>query len=254
MMLSDVLFRIKHCVFVLLGLCGSISFALLQYFAFAKRQMTMVTNKICIADFIALLGNGSFVNILLIPLCVFIILTLSEHNCSNFNYYLRNKSRTNIILKRFAKIFIFTAVTGVLILLVSVIISGIFAPEFINWNKVNSYSYLSLKVLIDINFVEVLLCYFSKLFFSISFFSCLACTLSLVCKKTISFLIIIFISALNVFSYIRLLIDNIFNFNFGIEYYFNFSSIILTFIIFPIMTLATTLLAVKLAKRKDFLN
>ena len=226
----------------MLAFCVIIAFFLLLYFSFAKRSMIMVTNKICIADFIDLLGSGSFMNIMLIPLSAFFTTTLSEHNCSS------------LILKRFAKIFISSVAITVLVLLVSVLTAGLFTAEIINWNKYESYFYLSTKMLFDIDFVDVMLFSFAKLFFPISFFSSLACTIRLVCKKTFSFLIIVLISATNIFGYIKLIIDNTFNYHFASQSYLSFSSVVLIFIIFPLLTLITVLAAVKLAKRKDFLN
>lgn len=238
----------------MLAFCLIIAFFLLLYFSFAKRSMIMVTNKICIADFIDLLGSRSIMNIMLIPLSAFFTTTLSEHNCSSLNYYIRNRSRTSIILKRFAKIFISSVAITVLVLLISVFTAGLFTAEIINWNKYESYFYLSTKMLFDIDFVDVMLFSFAKLFFPISFFSSLACTIRLVCKKTFSFLIIVLISALDIFGYIKLIIDNTFNYHFALQSYLSFSSVVLIFIIFPLMTLITVLAAVKLAKRKDFLN
>lgn len=253
-MFCDKLFRVKKYIFIMLVFCAVIAFFLLLYFAFAKRSMIMVTNKICIADFIDLLSSGNFMNVMLIPLCVFFTTTISVHNCSNFNYYIRNKSRTNIILKRFAKIFISSVAIAILILLISVVTAGIFTAEFINWNKYESYFYLSTKVFLDINFIDVVLWSLAKLVFPIIFFSSLACTIGLVCKKTFSFLIIVLISTSNIFGYIKLIFDNACNYNFGPESYLSFSSVVLVFITFPLMTLITVLVAVKLAKRKDFLN
>lgn len=253
-MLYDSYFRIKKYTLFMLVFCGIVAFFLLLYFGFAKRTMIMVTNKISIADFIDLLGSGYFMNILLIPTCVFFTTTLSEHNCSNYNYYIRNKSRTIIFLKQFAGILINCVVTAVFVLLVSVVTAGLFTAEFINWNNYDSYFYLSRKMLLNINFINLMLCSFAKLFFPISFFSCLGSTISIACKKTFSFLIVILISSSNVFGYIKLFIENIFsNYNFSSGYYLSFSSIVLIFVLFPLLTLITLIVAVKLAKRKDFL-
>ncbi|MBQ2970994.1 MAG: hypothetical protein IJE16_00415 [Ruminococcus sp.] len=254
-MLSDRFFRMKKYILSMIVFCGIVAFFLLLYFGFTKRTMIMVTNKISIADFVDLLGSGSFMNILLIPICVFFTTTISEYNSSSFNYYIRNKSRTDIFLKRFAKILIASVAIVVFILLISVATAGLFTAEFINWNNYDSYFYLSRKMLLNIDFINLMLCSFAKLFFPITFFSCLGSTISIVCKKTISFLIIILISTSNVFGYIKLFIDNKFiNYNFSTGYYLSFSSIVLIFIIFPLMTLITLIVTVKLAKRKDLLN
>lgn len=86
-------------------------------------------------------------NIMLIPLSAIFTTTLSEHN------YIRNRSRTSIILKRFAKIFISSVAITVLVLLISVLTAGLFTAEIINWNKYESYFYLSTKILFDIDFI-----------------------------------------------------------------------------------------------------
>lgn len=254
-MFYDKFFRIKSYILYICIFCIITAFFLLLYFAFLKSSMIMVTRKICIADFINFLSNGNyFMNIMLIPSCTFFTTTLSEHNCLTFNYYIRNKSRTNIILKKIKKILFFSVIITLLILLTSIIVAGFLTAELINWNNYESYFYMSTGTLFDIDFIKVLLLSFFKLFFPISFFSSLACTIDLICKKTFSFLIIVLASASNFFGLIKFIIDGAFDYNFSEKFYMSFSSAVLVFVIFPLATLIVIFFAVRLARRKDFLN
>lgn len=253
-MLSEKFFKIKRYSLFFLVFCAILAFFMLLYFAFLKRNMIMVTNKICVADFINSLNNGNFINILIIPLSAFLVTVLSEYNCSSFNYYIRNKSRKNIILKRFYKIFIFSVVTVVLTLMTSVVVAGLFTSEFINWDKYESYYYLSRGTIIHIGFIKMMFCVFLKLFFQICFFSSLLCTICIACKKTIAFLIIILLSGTNVIGFITFIIDNMCSYSFGAESYWSFSTVVLIFVILPLMILASILASVNLVKRKDFLK
>ena len=254
-MFYDKFFRIKSYILYICLFCIITAFFLLLYFAFLKSSMIMVTRKICIADFINFLSNGNyFMNIMLIPLCTVFTTTLSEHNCLTLNYYIRNKSRTNIILKKIKKILFFSVVITLLILLISIIVAGFLTAELINWNRYESYFYMSNGILIDIDFIKVLLLSFVKLVFPISFFSLLACTISLICKKTFSFLIIVLASASNFFGFIKFIIDDYFGYNFNETGNMSFSSAVLVFVIFSLATLIVIFFAVRLARRKDFLN
>lgn len=254
-MLCNRFFRMKSYILYICAFCMITAFLILLFFAYHKTYMITVTRKICVADFIYLLNNVNyFMNIMLLPLCTAFTVTLSEHNCSTVNYYIRNKSRTSIILIRIGKILIFSGVIAVLILLVSIVAAGLLTSELINWNEYGSYFYLSVGELFDIDFINVLLLSFAKLFFSISFFSSLAFTISLKYKKTFSFLIVVLVSASDFFGFIKFIIDNTFNYNFSEISYFSFSSEVLIFVIFPLATLIAIFFAVRLAKRKDFLN
>lgn len=254
-MFYDKFFRIKSYILYICIFCIIASFFLLLYFAFLKSSMIMVTRKICIADFINFLSNGNyFMNIMLIPLCTVFITTLSEHNCLTFNYYIRNKSRTNIILKKIKKILFFSVVITMLILLTSIIVGGFLTAELINWNSNKSYFYMSTGMLLDIDFIKVLLLSFFKLLFPISFFSSLACTISLICKKTLSFFIIVLVSASNFFGLIKFIIDGAFGYNFNENVYMNSSTAVLVFVIFPLATLIVIFFAVRVERRKDFFN
>lgn len=254
-MFFDRSFRIRSYFLYIYAFCFIDAILILLYFSFLKSSMIMITRKICIADFINVLSNGNFfLNIILIPLCTVFTTVASEHNCSTINYYIRNKSRTSIILKMIKKILFFSVVATVIILLVSIVVASFLTSELINWNKQESYFYMSTGTLLDIDLIKVLLLSFFKLIFPISFFSSLAYTISLICKKTFSFLIIVLMSSSNFIGFIKFIIDGAFDYNISETSYLNFSSAVLIFVIFSLATLIVVFFAVRLARRKDFLN
>ncbi len=251
-MLSDRFLRIKGCIIYICVFCVIAAFFILLFFASFKSSMNTAAGKICLSDFIDLLASGSFMNIFIVPVCTFFITALSEHNCTTSNYYIRNKSRIHIILKRIIRIIILSVIVSALLVIISIVISGLFASEFINWDEYGSYFFIKRGILSDIDFISFLFLTFVKLLFPIIFFSSLECTLSLICKKTFSFLIVVLLSASNSFGYIKFMIDYAFN-RMNETDYFSFSSAVLIFAIFPILTLIIVLFAAKLVKRKDFI-
>lgn len=253
-MFYDKLCRIKGYILYICAFCFIFAFFVLLLFAFAKTSMTAVTPKICVADFMCLLGGGNFINLAVIPLCSVFITILADKNCTGVNYYIRNKSRTSIILKRIKKIFIFSFVLSFLALAISAAVGGLFTAEIINWTEYDSYSFVTTQVIWDISFIKVLLLTFAELVFPVIFFSCLLFTLSLACKKTFAFIIVVLVSGLNPFGFLKYFIDYTFNYNFSEVTYLSFSSVVLIFGVFPLLILLTVLAAVKLVKRKDVLN
>ncbi len=253
-MSCNIFLRIRNYFLHICAFCIVTAFFILLYFSFLKSSMITVTRNICLADFIDLLGSGTFMNLFLVPPCTVFITTLSEHNYTTYNYYIRNSSRTYIILNRIVRIIILSVIISILLVIISTAVAGLFSKSYINWNEYGSYFYLSKRILIDINFLNVFLLSIAKLLFPIIFFSSLACTISLIGKKIFSFLFVVILSASNFFAYIKLIINYILNFQKSETEYFSFSSIVLLFIIFPFLTLITVLLAIKFAKRKDFLN
>lgn len=226
---------------------------MLLYFSSLKSFMINTTSKICLADFIDRLADGSFINILLIPLCTIFVVVLSQRNAATANYYIRNKSRKHIIIKRMIRVLILSAAVSAMTVIVSIFIAGLFASRFINWNEHTSFFCLSRGTTLNIGFITVLAVTFLKLFFPALFFSVLVCTLDLVCKKVFAFLIAALLSALNVFGFVKFLIDGVFN-STETQVYLSVSSAVLLFVVFPLLSMTAAFTSVKLVGRKDFLS
>lgn len=247
---SQKVYKIKSYISYMLALFFVVGFFVLLYFGFLKKNMIMTSNNICIADFMILINNNSFVYTVIIPLCVLVINILSEHNFSNFNYYIRNNSRSGIILKRIGKVFIFSTVVSAIIIATAILDGGILSRELMNWQRTDSYFYMLNRYTFEASFMIVLIFEYIKLFFALSFYSTLFCMLSIIWNKAISLIPIVLLSGFNIL-YMIIAFFNRHNDSVFTEY-MDTVSIILTFAVYPLLTAVVIWFAVKLVKRKDF--
>lgn len=239
---------------VYIGLfCILYAFSALLFFSFFKRSMMMYSGEICLADYINLLGGGSFVNLLLIPLSMVFIITSSEKNHTTLNYYIRNKKRASIFLKQLFRIITLSIVLSILIVILSIFVAGLLTAKIINWNQYNSLFYMSNGVLLNIGITDVVFITVLKLFFPIVFFSVFSYMINLVTKKIYAFILVIFFSASNCIGYLKYRLSDLFASPNSEISYLSLSSKILMFIIFPLLTLVIVVISYKLIKRKDYL-
>lgn len=253
-MFSKIVTRTKWYLLVF-GLFSFVySFILLLYFSFLKRSFISTSINICVADFIDCLSSGVFINFLIIPVSVVIIIIASEKDHTSINYYIRNKTRSRVATKQMLRILFFTIILLILLLIISIFIAGLMAPEMINWNSVFSYSNMSIRMLFDISFINVLTITFIKLLIPMLFFSLLFYTLNFLTSKSMSFFIIVLLSISNVFGYIKYLIDSVSGEKINNISYLSNSSKILLFGFFPLLIILTCMVAYKLVRRKDYLS
>jgi len=188
-MFYDIYMKIKGFILYFCVFCVVLAFLILIYFSFIKRSMLSFSGITCLADFIDSL-NGSFFNLLLIPLSVIFIITMSEYNCTTANYYIRNKKRTVIISKMSLKMLIFSITVSSLISVISILIAALLTEHVMNWNEYGSYFYISRGVILNISFTAVFLLSIIKLLFPILFLRLLPVCLIKSQKKYILFFLL----------------------------------------------------------------
>jgi hypothetical protein len=163
------------------------------------------------------------------------------------------KSRKIIALRQFVRVLLLSITISTFWVLISSIIGGLFSSELINWNSRTSYSYLSKGLILDFSFFYIFELTFFKILLPILFFSQLECIINLVTKKVISFFIVVLLSGVNVFGYVKFYLGFICDNAINPSNYLSMTAAILLFIIFPLLITLSLYIFVKLFDRKDFI-
>ncbi len=244
---------IKRYLFPILLFAFFISFADFVYFTVIRNFMMSISSEVCVADFLEESCAGNYMNLIVIPICSAFITELSDFQKNTINYYYRMKSRKIIALRQFVRVLLLSITISTFWVLISSIIGGLFSSELINWNSRTSYSYLSKGLILDFNFFYIFELTFFKILLPILFFSQLECIINLVTKKVISFFIVVLLSGVNVFGYVKFYLGFICDNAINPSNYLSMTAAILLFIIFPLLITLSLYIFVKLFDRKDFI-
>ena len=170
------------------------------------------------------------------------------------NYYIRHEKRRAIVIKKTMRSFIIAIILVGMFMCNSVFIAGLFTDSFINWDSYFSLYYLSNGITNKIDFISVVAIVFSKYFYTIMFYLVLANAVSVLFKKWIAFLIVVFLSAMDLLSFIQMIIEKLFGrFCEHIEY-MSIDCLLTIYLMLPLLTILIVFITTKLFDRKDILN
>lgn len=241
---------IKMSIWFVIAYLVIIPFITLLMFVQSKSVMTQGIS--CMADYIATINYGYFLDMVIVPITLVLIINIVSQN-DTANFLIRQKNKSSLVLNKYINMFVLTVFISIYYVLVAVIISGLFTPVIINWSENTSYFYFSLNYTMDISFAKIIILTIIKKVFTFYLFSCIFFCLSLKLKHIFCYFIIIFLLAINTFRYITFYLTIFLNLSKIEQKYISTSYMILIFIIIPIICLLSILLSLKLIKRKDFL-
>ncbi len=228
-------------------------FLVLLFFAYIARAMIISQGIPCVGDYVDSVNNSIFINLLWTPLSVTLIMMTCEQR-HTANYLLRIHKRKAVIANQFTTSLIVAAVFSLYLAGTAFVVGGLFTPVAINWSDYSSCFYSSKSYILDISLFRVIMITALKSFLSLMLYSSIAIALSLILKKVFCFLIIFVLSFINIFKLLYQAICSLSGLTGIEEVYMNTPSKIVYFIIFPLIAALAVIIALKLIKRKDFLN
>lgn len=235
--------------FIVAGLI--IPLFLLLYFSFIKRASMGGAGIICVGDYLDVLADDKLVNLSLLPLLIILVSIISEHQ-STTNLLLKYKSRNSIMLSQQIKIIFSSAVFCLYLCGTAVIVGGLLTPILLNWEQYESRFYYYMGYTLHLNFYVVVLNLFFRFFVLLLFFSLLVMFLSLITKKFLAYFLMFLLLATNIVSNLNYAVNQVFFPQVEKTQYINTSSIIVYFVIVPIITVFLASLSFWANKRKDF--
>lgn len=252
-MFTKVLRFAKEYLLAVLVFGVGMGFVAFIYCIGLKRGLGMYGNC-CVADYMdSCFSGGTFFNLLLVPLNAVFVVSLVNKNSSTMNYYLRHSSRNAICIKNICK----NCGCGLLVTVATVlsfsVVAGLFCNSNINWSLNTSYFFQTHLFTVDISFVEFLVWSVIKLLCPVLFFSTVIYAFSLKFKMIYAFAIAVVISTMNIFGYIKFVL----NYLMPVEnnaVYINRNTKLMLFVLFPVLIVATSMLALRFMRKKDLIT
>lgn len=225
---------------------------LLLYFANQKYVFSRYPAQACLCDYVDSLNGGYLVNLLLIPFSIVLIILISEQSNTS-NYLLRQLSRSSLITKRYGRIVAASALFSLYLVAVSVPVAGLFTPNVMNWDECGSLFFAVRQYCLSMSFFAVIMITALRLFLTLLVYSSIVMALEQVMKKAYCFLVVIFLLGVRAFDFISNGVNIILSLPKMEESYMNAPSIILSFMVFPVIIAIAMAFSYHFIKRKDFL-
>ncbi|MDD5796494.1 MAG: hypothetical protein PUD24_06135 [Oscillospiraceae bacterium] len=221
------------------------------YFLFIKSGLNVYCEKMCVTDYVSFFIDSYSFNIFVLPFTA-VAASTSADTFNTANCITRGKSKKQLLREVVVRAAVNSLVLTALLLAVLIFIGGIFSGSFFNWNSTSSYYFITNSYVSELNVFLIYLNFGVKVFVSFLFFSDLMILLDNFIKAVYAKTIVLILCVINTFSRFEYALSLIFTGSANENAAIQLNSIIVYYVIVPILCVICCISAVKTAVKKDY--